>query len=434
ARFRRLRPRLVGTPSRPRAPRSPARPGPTSPWYASLARTLAARCRRHGRKSPRRACGRLPMHPSRDPGYLSADGQGVATETGACDRTRARSGCACDAPVLAPGRRARPRGHARRGSDRARGRSRDDGRLPRSAVRLLRRVGADGDAGARRALRQDGHAPRRGPRPAVRRPRLGSRAPPAPRGGAAGPLLPGDRHPLPQPGRGEHRLGLRRLPAVAGGVRARRGRGPTARRPRLARGRRRDRRGRAGGGGRGRHGHTVGLPRPHRRPARQGRAHRARRVGGRARDPAIGPGGPTVTRVLATARHALIAIGAGASAYLTYVHFADDRVACPTSGCERVQESFYATPHGLPLSLAGLLLFVALAALAASRGAGARTAEAGIAVGGAVVAVYLIGVQVAALGATCPWCLAADASLIGLAALAVARLGAEARRAGTVDG
>jgi len=141
-----------------------------------------------------------------------------------------------------------------------------------------------------------------------------------------------------------------------------------------------------------------------------------------------------VTRVLATARHALIAIGAGASAYLTYVHFADDRVACPTSGCERVQESFYATPHGLPLSLAGLLLFVALAALAASRGAGARTAEAGIAVGGAVVAVYLIGVQVAALGATCPWCLAADASLIGLAALAVARLGAEARRAGTVDG
>ncbi len=129
-----------------------------------------------------------------------------------------------------------------------------------------------------------------------------------------------------------------------------------------------------------------------------------------------------MTRAFRTGRAVLLAIGLSVSAYLTYVHFADVRIACPTSGCERVQQSFYSTPHGLPLPLLGLLLFGALAVLAAARGARMRTVEAGSAMGGGAAAVYLIGVQVVSLGAVCLWCVAADASLVGLAALAAVRL------------
>lgn len=118
----------------------------------------------------------------------------------------------------------------------------------------------------------------------------------------------------------------------------------------------------------------------------------------------------------------LLTVGLAASAYLTFVHYAHGRVACPTTGCERVQESFYSTPHGVPLPLMGVGLFLLLAALAAVPAAQARIAEAGIALGGGAVAVYLIGVQTLSLDAVCLWCLAADTTLIGLAALAVARL------------
>lgn len=115
-------------------------------------------------------------------------------------------------------------------------------------------------------------------------------------------------------------------------------------------------------------------------------------------------------------------LGLGASSYLTYVHYAGGRVACPTSGCERVQESFYATPHGVPISLAGALLFLALGALLLLRRQRLRVLEAGVTFAGAIVAVYLIGVQLLSLHATCLWCLTSDVALVGLASIAAARL------------
>jgi uncharacterized membrane protein len=132
-----------------------------------------------------------------------------------------------------------------------------------------------------------------------------------------------------------------------------------------------------------------------------------------------------VTRTLRRASLCLVGIGFGASAYLTYVHYAGARVACPTSGCERVHASFYATPHGIPLSLLGAVLFLAIGTVGLLRERRLRTLEAGLSLAGAIVAVYLIGVQLLSLGATCLWCLTGDLALVGLAGIAIARLLAE---------
>lgn len=52
------------------------------------------------------------------------------------------------------------------------------------------------------------------------------------------------------------------------------------------------------------------------------------------------------------------------TAYLTINRLAKTTAVCPTSGCERVLESPYATIFGLPLSLFGLLAYLAMAAFA----------------------------------------------------------------------
>lgn len=129
-----------------------------------------------------------------------------------------------------------------------------------------------------------------------------------------------------------------------------------------------------------------------------------------------------MTNVVQRASLALSGLGLAASGYLTYVHFAGARVACPTSGCERVQQSFYATPHGVPLSLLGVVLFLCIGALTLLRGRRVRMLETVLALAGGTVAVYLVGVQLVSLGATCLWCLTSDVALVGLAGLAAGKL------------
>jgi uncharacterized membrane protein len=126
-----------------------------------------------------------------------------------------------------------------------------------------------------------------------------------------------------------------------------------------------------------------------------------------------------VSDLVRPASLALTGLGVAASGYLTYVHYVGARVACPTSGCERVQQSFYAAPHGVPLSLLGVVLFLTIGALTLLRGPRARLIQSGFALAGGIVAVYLIGVQLISLGATCLWCLTGDVALICLAGLAV---------------
>ena len=57
---------------------------------------------------------------------------------------------------------------------------------------------------------------------------------------------------------------------------------------------------------------------------------------------------------------AIASIGAVGTAYLTYIKFAGGSAACPTSGCNQVLSSPYATVFGLPLTLFGFLAYAAM--------------------------------------------------------------------------
>jgi uncharacterized membrane protein len=114
--------------------------------------------------------------------------------------------------------------------------------------------------------------------------------------------------------------------------------------------------------------------------------------------------------------------GAGIAAYLTYAKYADAPIACATGGCETVQSSEYAEVLGLPVPVLGLLGYLAILATAFSAGETARLAGAALALGGLVFSVYLVVVQIVAIGAFCQWCLASDIVMLLLAAATVARL------------
>lgn len=58
---------------------------------------------------------------------------------------------------------------------------------------------------------------------------------------------------------------------------------------------------------------------------------------------------------------AIALLGAANTGYLTITKLTQTSALCPTSGCERVLESPYATIFGLPLALFGLLAYLAMA-------------------------------------------------------------------------
>jgi uncharacterized membrane protein len=61
---------------------------------------------------------------------------------------------------------------------------------------------------------------------------------------------------------------------------------------------------------------------------------------------------------------AIAGLGILNTAYLTINKLTQSAAACPTSGCERVLESPYATLFGLPLALFGLLAYIGMALFA----------------------------------------------------------------------
>src|SRR4028119_1082341 len=61
---------------------------------------------------------------------------------------------------------------------------------------------------------------------------------------------------------------------------------------------------------------------------------------------------------------AIAVLGALVTAYLTAVKLSGNSAACPTSGCEQVLSSPYATVFGLPLALFGCLAYTSMAIFA----------------------------------------------------------------------
>ena len=118
----------------------------------------------------------------------------------------------------------------------------------------------------------------------------------------------------------------------------------------------------------------------------------------------------------------LASLGAAISAYILYVRETEGSLVCSTGGCETVQSSDYAEIVGIPVAVLGLAGYVGIFATALFPSEVARVTGAGLALGGLAFSVYLIFVQVFAIGAFCQWCLASDVVMALLAAAALARL------------
>ena len=127
-------------------------------------------------------------------------------------------------------------------------------------------------------------------------------------------------------------------------------------------------------------------------------------------------------RALRIAVAVLALVGAAIAAYLTYAKYADATIACTTGGCETVQSSDYAEILGLPVSVLGLVGYLAIFASTLAHGETARVIGASLALGGLAFSAYLLIVQIVAIGAFCQWCLASDVVVLLLAAATVARL------------
>jgi uncharacterized membrane protein len=115
--------------------------------------------------------------------------------------------------------------------------------------------------------------------------------------------------------------------------------------------------------------------------------------------------------------------GLGVAGYLSWARAANETVACPIGGgCETVAQSSYSELAGIPVAYLGAATYVVLLALALSTSEAARAALATLALAGTAFAVYLIAVMAFVIDAACSWCLASDAVLASIAALAVLRL------------
>ena len=127
-------------------------------------------------------------------------------------------------------------------------------------------------------------------------------------------------------------------------------------------------------------------------------------------------------RRLGLASAALAAVGAAISAYVLYARETGGTLVCSTGGCETVQSSPYAEVLGIPVAAVGLAGFLVLLVAGLSRGELARLLHGTLALAAFFFGAYLLYVQVAVIDALCQWCLATDALLTTIAALALLRL------------
>jgi uncharacterized membrane protein len=131
--------------------------------------------------------------------------------------------------------------------------------------------------------------------------------------------------------------------------------------------------------------------------------------------------------------------GMAVSGYLTWVKLSGYRAALCVAGggCDIVQASRYALFLGVPTALWGFALYVAIGVLAVLGLAGSRWLTAFVlAAGGVGFSLYLTGLSVLVLGATCGWCLASAVLMIVVLGAVVLRrpraaAGRKAARFGT---
>lgn len=129
-------------------------------------------------------------------------------------------------------------------------------------------------------------------------------------------------------------------------------------------------------------------------------------------------------RRLRTTIAVLALIGVALAGYLTYVHYADLRPFCLSSGgCEQVQSSSYAKLASVPVALIGLIGYVTILAVTTLlRGEAGRILGAGMALVGFGFSLYLTYTEVFRIKAICQWCVGSAVLMTVLAVLTVIRL------------
>lgn len=121
------------------------------------------------------------------------------------------------------------------------------------------------------------------------------------------------------------------------------------------------------------------------------------------------PGSSTAAR--SADRRLLIAVlvlcllGIADAGYLTYVHYADLKVLCLSSGgCETVQASRWSELAGVPVCLLGLIGYISIAALSLIPAEMTRASAFGLALIGFGFSVYLTYRELFTIHAICQWC------------------------------
>ncbi len=132
----------------------------------------------------------------------------------------------------------------------------------------------------------------------------------------------------------------------------------------------------------------------------------------------VRPRTSTTDRRLTQAIVALCLLGIADAGYLTYVHYAKLKVLCLASGgCETVQASQWAKLGPVPVSLLGLIGYLAILATLALRNELGRAAGFGLALIGFGFSMYLTYRELFTIHAICQWCVASAVLMTGLATL-----------------
>ena len=119
----------------------------------------------------------------------------------------------------------------------------------------------------------------------------------------------------------------------------------------------------------------------------------------------------------------LAAAGVGITTYLTYIHYEGIDPACSVlHGCEVVLSSKYSKLFGVPLSLLGLIGYVAILIGLIKDGEIGRIIAVFFALIGMLQSLYLLYREIFTLDAFCMWCLASLAVMALLLPITIWRL------------
>jgi len=100
-------------------------------------------------------------------------------------------------------------------------------------------------------------------------------------------------------------------------------------------------------------------------------------------------------------------IGLGISCYLAYTYLNDQAPVCLAGlhGCQKVEQSSYARPAGIPMPLLGVIGYLALFVTACLPGARARAIGMVLTVCAIATSLCLTYLEVEVIHALCYWCL-----------------------------